>query len=184
MHQDYAEKLQVRTQAIFDRAPDFTFPDWPPEESEASYNKRLATGLGGTFLDAKLIATTFHRRGIEACDVLTTSGLLVHVKNTKTSAPASHLLAQALVSTEALLYDEEARAQLRELVAAEGGDPASVPEKIHTVVLGLAHPTRQLKADNLFTFTQVTLARQVAVLEAQGVSVLIGVIRRTAPSRP
>lgn len=182
MHQDYAEKLQAATQRIFDRTPDFEFVDWPVGESEASYNARLAEHLGGTCLDAKLIRTTFHHRGIEACDVLTDDGQLVHVKNMKTSAPASHLLAQALVSTEALLFDEEARTTLRARVAAEGGDPNCVPDKVERVVLGLAHPTHRLSAADLFTFTQVTLARHVALLESQGVTVQIGTIGRPALS--
>ena len=178
MDQDYAEKVRARTQELLQRKPAFQFPDWPAGDVESDYNQRLAHELGGTFLDAKLIRTVLHRRGIEACDVLTADGLLVHVKDLKSSAPASHLLAQALVSADALLHDEEARTKLRELVEAEGGDPGTVPQKVHTLVLGLAHKGRPITADGLFTFTQVTLARQVAALEAQGVSVLIGTIKR------
>lgn len=178
MDQDYADKLRSRTEAILARQPDFIFPDWPIGEDEAAYNRRLAAALNGTFLDAKLIRTVLHRRGIEACDVLTGTGVLVHVKYLKTSAPASHLLAQALVSADALLHDEEARTKLRELVKAEGGDPATVSEKLRTVVLGLGYHGKPLTAASLFTFTQVTLARQVAFLEAQGVEVLVGTIPR------
>lgn len=179
MDQDYAEKLRARTQAILDRKPSFNLPDWPLGDAESVYNHHLADELGGTFLDAKLIRTVLHRRGIEACDVLTSDGVLIHVKDLKASAPASHLLAQALVSTDALLHDEEARTKLRELVKAEGGNPTSVSDKVRTVVLGLGHHGKPLSADSLFTFTQVTLARQVAALEAQGVEVLVGPIRRT-----
>jgi uncharacterized protein (TIGR04141 family) len=79
------------------------------------------------------------------------------LKDLKSSAPASHLLAQALVSTDALLHDEDARAKLRELVVAEGGRPDSVPERVHTLVLVLAHAGAALTPESLFTFTQVTL---------------------------
>lgn len=178
MDQDYADKLRSKTRELLNRKPPFLFPDWPTGHAESVYNKDLAERLGGTFLDAKLIRTVFHHRGIEACDVLTERGELVHVKDLKASAPASHLISQALVSTDALLHDEDARTKLRELVTAEGGDPASVPQKVHTVILGLAHHGKPLSADSLFTFTQVTLARQVAALESQGVTVLIGAIQR------
>ncbi|WP_336924189.1 DUF6119 family protein [Aquipuribacter sp. SD81] len=178
MDQGYAEKLLARTAAILAREPAFQFPDWPLGEPEKAYNQRLAAHVGGTFLDTKLIRTVLHRRGIEACDVLSNDGALVHVKDLKASAPASHLLAQALVSTDALLHDDEARAKLRDLVEAEGGDVATVSEKVRTVVLGLGAHGGALTATSLFTFTQVTLARQVAALEAQGVEVLVGCIPR------
>lgn len=178
MDQDYAARLQARTEELFRRKPEFALPDWSLDDSERVYNQRLAAALGGTFLDAKLIRTDLHWRGIEACDVLTAEGVLVHVKDLKSSAPASHLLAQALVSADALLHDEDARTKLRELVEAEGGSPASVPEKVHTVVLVLAHEGAPLTPESLFTFTQVTLARQVASLESQGVDVRIGVVAR------
>lgn len=178
MDQGYADRLRARIAELFQRTPDFGLPDWPIGVPEKVYNERLAAALGGTFLDAKLIRTDFHPRGIEACDVLTDGGVLVHVKDLKSSAPASHLLAQALVSTDALLHDENARAKLRELVVAEGGRPESVPEKVHALVLVLAHAGAALTPESLFTFTQVTLARQVSALTSQGVDVRIGVVVR------
>jgi uncharacterized protein (TIGR04141 family) len=178
MDQDYAEKLRARTQSILDQTPPLTLPDWPAGMDEAAYNRQVADELSGVLLDRKLIRTAFHRRRIEACDVLDPSGALIHIKDVKASSPASHLLAQGLVSTEALLHDEEARQSLRDLVAAEGGDPAIVRDRTPTVVLGMARQGPPLTAANLFTFTQVTLARLVATLNAQGVDVFVAPIKK------
>jgi uncharacterized protein (TIGR04141 family) len=63
------------------------------------------------------------------------------------SAPASHLIGQALVSSDALLHDSEAKDKLREKVVAAGGDPDLVPEKSRDLCLGLLGrmPRRRLK---------------------------------------
>lgn len=53
-------------------------------------------------------------------------GTLIHVKKTERSTAASHLLAQALVSAEALCNDEQARQKLRDRITAAGGDPGGL----------------------------------------------------------
>jgi uncharacterized protein (TIGR04141 family) len=147
---------------------------------EADYNKHVAEELGGVLMDRDLIRTPMHRRGIEACDVLLPDGILLHVKDVDRSSPASHLLAQALVSTDALLNDEEARAQFVERIERKGGSAADVPARISSVVLGLARKGKPLTSDNLFTFTQVTMVRLVDVLQRQRVDVFIEPIQRAA----
>lgn len=174
---DYAGRLRRRVEAILARDPGFRLPDWRADESEAQYNKRAANDRDGVCLDKQLIRTVAHPRGIEVCDILLPEGVFVHVKHLDSSAPASHLLAQALVSTDALLDDGEARASLRERVVRAGGDPAGVNAQRPVVVLGIAR-RKPLTADNLFTFTQVNLVRQVSALEARGVDVFVAPILR------
>lgn len=182
MDQDYAATLRSRTQALFDRGPGVSLPAWPLGQSEEDYNKALASALGGVCLDRKLLYTGLHRRGIEACDVLLADGTFVHVKQLEGSTPASHLIAQALVSADALLYDEEARALLIEKVKAAGGDPATIPDRVEKVVLGMARTKDDLSVDNLFTFTQVTLMRGVQSLQSRGVDVYVAPIARPSSS--
>jgi uncharacterized protein (TIGR04141 family) len=173
MDQDYAARLQRQVQAIFDRPSEIVLPPWTSDLAEEQhYNKHAALAIGATMLDRDLIRTDLHRRGIEACDLVTPRGLLIHVKNLDSSAAASHLVAQALVSTEALLFDEDARTKLRAKIAAAGGDPGWLAERPTAVALGLARATAVTAAD-LFTFTQVTLARLDAVLSARGVTVAV-----------
>lgn len=173
MDQDYARRLRERTQAIFEHDPGICLPEWPPGVDEAGYNALAASALGGTLLDRRFIYTDLHRRGIEVCDILSPDGALVHVKNLESSKPASHLLSQALVSADALLHDEEARSKFRTVVETAGGDPTSIPNSVKTVVLGVARRGRLVSSEHLFTFTQVTLVRQVAALQSRGVDVLV-----------
>lgn len=177
LDQRYAEKLKVQTKAIFDRGPQIELPEWPRGHDEAAYNQLVAGAVAGTLLDRRLIRTDLHHRGIELCDVLFPDGILVHVKSIESSSPASHLLAQALVSADALLYDNQARAAFRERVEAHSRGMMKIPEPVHTVVLGLAHKGRPITCDDLFTFTQVTLVR-VAQLQGRGVDVFVAPITR------
>lgn len=180
MASDYAEKLSKRVQEIFDRDPDIRLPEWPTDsgEDEAHYNRRAAQTLGGVLMDQKFVYTDQHRRGIEVCDILTPGGQLVHVKTFEKSGPASHLLAQALVSADALLHDEQARAKFRAIVERSGGDVSRIATPIKSVILGVARKSRPISAQDLFTFTQVNLVRHVASLQSRGVDVYVLPIAR------
>lgn len=178
MDQDHADRLRAQVAAVFARDCGVSLPDWMPEyPDESVYNVAAGQAIDAIVLDRKLIHTQLHRRGIEPCDLITSDGLLVHVKNLKRSSAASHLIAQALVSTDALLYDHEARRALRTKIEAAGGDPALLKDRPDSVVVGMAKSTA-LTADDLFTFTQVTLARHDAVLGAAGVTVYVAPIVR------
>jgi len=178
IHHDYAENINSRTAAIFAKTiNDVRFPNWSPTDDEAAYNVQLAVTTGGVCLDRELITTDLHSRGIEACDVYLQDGTLVHVKRTEKSTAASHLLAQALVSADALCNDEQARQKLRERIVRAGGDPGSLGDKPARVILAMHRRGRPtLTAEDLFTFTKVNLVRQVSSLESRGVQVRIASI--------
>lgn len=175
IHHDYAENINSRAEAIFEKkAEDILCPGWAATDDEEAYNKQLAAALGGVCLDRKLITTDLHRRGIEACDVYLPDGTLIHVKRTERSTAASHLLAQALVSADALCNDDQARQKLRSRIADAGGDPSGLGIKPTRVVLAMHRGDKpQLTAEDLFTFTKVNLVRQAASLESRGVRVRI-----------
>lgn len=82
------------------------------------------------------------------------------------------------MSVDALLLDEEARHEFREVVKDAGGDPEAVPERVSRVVLAMARRSRPISASDLFSFTQVTLVRSVTALESQGVQVFVALINR------
>lgn len=182
MTYDYAANLKGHTQALFDRGLGVDLPAWPIGQSEQDYNQAAAAALGGVCLDKKLLYTSLHRRGIEACDILTADGAFIHVKQMDSSAPASHQIAQALVSADALTYDDEAREKLAAKVKANGGEPALIPRRVERVVLAMARKDSPLTADNLFTFTQVTLMRGVQMLRARGIDVFVAPIERSNES--
>ncbi|MFJ4208100.1 DUF6119 family protein [Paenarthrobacter sp. NPDC089675] len=197
MDRIYADVVKRRTRAIFDRGPYLNkLPDWelvevPGAEKEQKkrnaelyYNQKLAQSLGGLCLDQKLVTSEIHKHGIEACDVLLNDGTFIHVKHVDASSPASHLLAQALVSTEVLSYDKTAQSNLAARISEQGGDPDKFQLKPARVVIIMAREGKPLNADSLFTFTQVNLSRQVAQLEQQHVDVFIAPILRTRQVPP
>lgn len=178
MDTEYASRLHQHVEDIFNRDSGVDLPDWTVDSpDEEAYNEFAAQRLGATLLDRRLIQTKLHRRGIEPCDLLTGDGIPVHVKTLGRSSAASHLIAQALVAVDALRYDEEARQALRARVAAAGTDPELVRGHPSMVVLGLASD-RPLSASDLFTFTQVTLARFDAALASAGIRVTVKPILR------
>lgn len=186
MDDAYAARVQSHVDEIFARDSGLTVPDWDRsvDPDEQDYNRTLAKELGGVLLDRDLIRTTLHHRGIEACDVLTAEGVPIHVKNLDGSSAASHLLAQALVSVDALRFDEDARRALGAKISASGGDPGLAAEHPRSVVLVVASE-RPITAANLFTFTQVTIARLDSALAAAGITVFIVPVRRFGvPVRP
>lgn len=175
IHHDYAQNINSLTDAIFaKKVDDIKCPVWATSDDEKAYNEQLSAALGGVCLDRKLITTDLHRRGIEACDVYLPDGTLVHVKRTDRSTAASHLLAQALVSADALCNDDQARQKLRTRISEAGGDPSSLRIKPTRVVLAMHRGDKpELSAKDLFTFTKVNLVRQASSLESRGVQVRI-----------
>ncbi|WP_241249028.1 DUF6119 family protein [Agrococcus sp. KRD186] len=175
VHHDYVGNITQRVKDLFDgRVTDLKFPTWAPEDDEDTYNRALADALGGVCLDKKLIKTDLHGRGIEACDVYLTDGTLIHVKKTEKSAAASHLLAQALVSADALCGDAQARKKLKDRIEALGGDASNIGSKPKRVVLAMYRGSgKPVNARTLFTFTKVNLVRQATTLEERGVPVYV-----------
>lgn len=175
IHHDYVGNIDRKTKEIFERrVDDLSFPAWGPADDEEEYNKALTSSLGGVCLDRKLITTDLHRRGIEACDVYLPDGTLIHVKKTEKSAAASHLLARALVSADALCNDDQARKKLRARIKRLGGNAELVRSRRSRVVLAMYRGEgKPVTAESLFTFTKVNLVRQAESLEARGVSVRV-----------
>lgn len=181
MEQSYAALIQERTREIFNRSlPVAAAPDWGPDHAdELAYNTALADHWGGVPLDRKLIRGEMRRGSFEACDVLLPHGVFVHTKRIGSSAPASHLLSQALVSAEVLSYDSAAQGALRDLLVDQEVDLEEFSVKPKSVIIIFVHDNVALTADSLFTFTQVNLGRQDRALAARGIDVYVTSICRT-----
>ncbi len=176
---DYAQRLQSHVDEIFARPPAVSLPVWSvaTHPDEGAYNAMAAATLGDVMLDRRLLRTAQHPRGFEACDIITKDGLLIHVKHTPKSSAVSHLIAQALVSTDALRHDNEARQKLRDLTTDGGGDASWLPQRLSTVMLAMARP-EPITAEELFGFSQVTLTRLDSSLAEAGVTLSIGSVKR------
>lgn len=169
----YAETLLRLTEEIFRKQLDPPLPLWTSQfKEEKDYNQHVARQLGGLCLDRKLVRTDAHPRGFEACDVLLKDGTLVHVKKFDSSAPASHLFAQAYVSTDSLIRDAQAVAALRKTVESVGGDPTWVKDRPPRVVLAMAR-AKPVTAGELFTFSRVNLVRAAQDIASRSVPLYI-----------
>lgn len=182
MEQSYIETVRRRTREIFSRPTDFLsgeIPSWPADMgAENEYNAVLAEALGGLCLDQKLISVEGQRSRIEACDVLLPDGVFIHVKRADSSAPTSHLFAQALVSADLLTYDTQAQAELAQKIRDQGADPGDYGLAPKKVVIVMAKDNAVLAPDDLYTFAQVNLGRQDRLLASHDVGVFVIAIER------
>jgi len=170
MDDQYLDRIDRRVREILDERTSLAMPSWPASENEGPYNLRAAKLLGGYTLDKKLIKTPLHARGgIEPCDIFIPDGTLVHVKRGSSSSALSHLLAQALVSTDALARDDNGRVAWRKRVTEISKGKVTNPG-LDEVVLAIGRP-KPITVDTMFTFTKVNLVRQYDALKYNDVRV-------------
>ena len=175
MDDKYLDRIDTRVAEILAQKPSITLPPWPTTESEADYNVRAARLLNGYSMDRKLITTALHARGgIEPCDIFAPPGTLIHVKRGKSSAQLSHLLAQALVSTDSLSRDENARSAWKTR-AMEESLGVITDADIKEVILGIGRNS-PVTVGTLFTFTKVNLVKQYDALRILNVDVRLASI--------
>src|SRR6266568_2475452 len=173
MDGDYGTHVRRETERILSQPSNLTMIPWQDGWDEERYNKETVKADGRILLlDRRKIHTDFHRHGIEACDLLGPGDELIHVKRLRRSGDASYLFSQALVSASALILDGQARVKFAERVARHSGGTRTAPELPKQVILAIGRPGK-LTADNLFTFSQVTLVRLVQHLESQRVTVRV-----------
>lgn len=93
-------------------------------EDERTYNANLAESNAGTLLllDAKIKRPGGATTGIELCDVLSSTGELIHVKRKSRSSTLSHLFSQGVVSANTFIGDGEFRDKMREVIATQAGE--------------------------------------------------------------
>ncbi|OIH92706.1 hypothetical protein BIU92_10675 [Curtobacterium sp. MCBA15_003] len=124
--------------------------------------------IGGVSLDRRLITTPLHRGGIAPFDIIVRTGTLIHVKRRRSSAGLSHLLAQGLVSTDALAGDASARLAWAERIVEESAGAitdASVTEAVFEI-----GASKRVTVDSLF---KVNLVKQYDALRALKVDVSV-----------
>ena len=191
MDSQHIKTIQQQVNHIFERDAHIpALPAWPVSieyekgtskekaAKEKIFNEEVAQSIGGLCLDQKLIYPYgTENGGIEACDVLLPKGVFIHVKHVQSSAPASHLLAQALVSTEILRTDDNAQKLLQEKIndaAKEAGVSTDDYEtKPREVVIVLAKDGKPITAESLFNFTKINLIRHDTRLGAMDVRLSI-----------
>ncbi len=148
-------------------------------EPEGDYNRRASGRRGSVVLmDQKLAACAMAGDSIEFCDLLSISRHLVHVKHRKGgSSSLSHLFAQARVSAEAFLSDENFREGVRDHLA-EYGDrwqrliPARSPvPALYRIVFAILGVTGAQPGSRIPFFSQLNLVRTYESLASRGFGV-------------
>ena len=167
------ERVAERLAPVFARAaPIMELPEWPEEMEEKDYNKLLAEAVGGICLDRQLVQCETSPKGFESCDVFLPNGAYVHVKKVGKSQGASHLFAQAGVSTNILRDDFSARERFGEMVIAANGSLNWFSDRPKKVILVMGNK-RVLEAQSLFSFSRVRLAHLATELKMQDVELSI-----------
>lgn len=171
----YAKQLDDRVKDIFAKPSSLRMPTWYAPDNEEEYNKKAAKELGAVLMDRKLVQTTQNKRGFEASDLITEKGVYVHVKSATSSAPLSHLFSQGGNSAHALQHDGEARNKLRERVKQREGDPNLIGTKPRRVVYAIRPKDvgGSVSAQDLFSFSKVSLVRVFDELESRGIQVRV-----------
>ena len=162
MDDRYLDRIDNRVDEILSVPSSVVLPPWPQGTDERDYNISAARAVSGYSLDRKLMKTRLHSHGIEPCDIHVRPGTFIHVKRGRGSSDLSHLLAQTLVSWEALTYDETARTAWLEQVSEQAGSPvANVSLDEVVIAIGKAKP---ITTKSLFTFSKVNLVKHCDLL--------------------
>ncbi|MGN9780588.1 DUF6119 family protein [Nonomuraea sp. ZG12] len=180
----YLDSIKRRLSDLIVEQPELAMLPWHPDETEEDYNKRMQRHFGPAkyvCLDRNLFQTPQHSRGrgMEACDGFTDRHTLVHVKAAASSEPLGHQFNQALISTQALFEEAEARAKFSAKVSMLSGGRLTVPEdfKPKKVTLAILLKGKKLTPDSLYPFAQVALVNLADTLMRQyGVTVEVAAI--------
>lgn len=121
------QDLAKEVQEFFDKTPRIDLPEAEADETEETYNKRVA-GLDADMicLDRRLIKPTGWSTTMEACDFLGRDRQLIHVKDKTSSSRLSHLFSQGTVSARVLAIDPPSRDSVRAKVVAVQAETGQV----------------------------------------------------------
>ena len=170
----YLDMLEDRVRRILSSPSHLALPRWPKQwkrrkrsgaaylgrVNENFYNNqaaRLDTDL--VCMDRKLITSEQHPSGFESCDLLHRDETLIHVKHLGDSVAASHLFNQAIVSTEALRLQVDARDNFRLRVMQASGGTHQIPTDFKPGRVVLAFSGGGAIAESIFTFSKIALVR-------------------------
>ena len=165
------------------------------EADEGVYNTEAATSPDLLCLDKKLVRVESRTTPIEPCDLLSTTGHLIHVKRKYGSAALSHLFAQGAVSADLMVSEPAFRKALQKVVeaaedercTAEGsdtcrgkfakfGDTAFHPSKYEVVFAVIGSWSKAPLPTWMPFFSKVNFRRHVSDLRRMGYRVSLAEI--------
>jgi len=138
-------------------------PRFKPGEDEATYNARAAAQPGHVLLDKQLVRLP-GETPFEPCDVLSADGRFMHVKRKTGSATMSHVVAQALASTQLLRTNSDARDLLDATLRGAKPAPARLTELRDHCASFASRPTGEVDVVIIGTWRGAPDASQLPLL--------------------
>lgn len=167
---DFIAQVRESVSHLPDLTEQLSLPPIRRGEHEGDYNERVAAARQWLLLDKRPFTFSTYTERIEACDIVTDTGILMAVKKMRSSATLSHLFAQGSVSARLLktntTYAESFLSQLR----------AKWPERDYDLTklqFLYAIPTEKRGpiADCLFFFSMINLMEHVQRIRLAGFDV-------------
>lgn len=109
LNESFAIKLNKDLKKIADSTSILGLPDMTAGEKEGDYNRRVGLARADVIVLDQVDIRPENGSEVEACDLLHSSGHLIHVKKWEGSHDMSHHLAQGAVSAELLTGDSTYR---------------------------------------------------------------------------
>ncbi|NQE90275.1 DUF6119 family protein [Nocardia terpenica] len=191
----YLETLREELDELLSATTEVTVPAWPkgkrrtsgPKKGQDShdedwFNRKLAEQASYQLFDKKNSVTGFYRGGgLEICDVLGPDCELICVKKATSSAPLSHLFAQAINAVTALRNDRDVAKKFRDRIARHNPDHPMVRDigTLKVVFAILLNDGEEITTDSLFPFSQISLVRSLIELRTMNAEVRVVAIRRS-----
>lgn len=166
----FSDKLNRDLERIKDVTDTLDLPEWHVK-GEAAYNESVA-GPDWVMLDR--VDLRVDGDEIEACDLFSAQGHLVHVKSYTGSQTLSHLFAQGYVSVTVLNGSDDYKRQFVQAVGERNPAFATVAEEApQHVVYAIGAPAHRRIPLDLPTFSRVNLRDYARRVRAAGASVAI-----------
>jgi uncharacterized protein (TIGR04141 family) len=179
VNRDFKDRVLAEVATL----PEFDgLPEADAGTNEDAYNEKAASTLAAVCLDKKFVFDEGPDK-MEICDVLTSTGTMIHVKQRGSSSTLSHLFAQGVNSAERLLGDPDFRSKARTVVAGVDGSFADVipidrPDPSgRAVVFAVISRSRRDTPLTLPFFSVLSLRAAVQRLRALGCPVAVATVR-------
>ena len=152
----YAEHVDRDLAKIPDVTRQLIFPTWTKHVQKEGHYLAHCSGADLVLMDQVYLASEGNQ--VEACDLFSLEGHLVHVKKYTGSQTLSHLFSQGLVSVDRLRLDPEYKADFVAAVAARSEAHAGVAgEAPKRLVYAIAAEFSRPIPEGLPTFSKVNL---------------------------
>ncbi|AFU02896.1 DUF6119 family protein [Nocardia brasiliensis] len=191
----HLETLREELDELFNATTNITVPAWtkgPPRSTgkkkgqdshdEDWFNREIAKQPGYQLFDKQNLFTDFfHGGGLEICDVLGPDCELICVKKASSSAPLSHLFAQAVNAVKVLRTDKEVAKKFRDSIAKHNPNHPMVNDigSVKVVFAILLKDGEETTTNSLFPFSQISLVRSLIELRTMNADVRVITITRS-----